>query len=311
MQAPQTFEAPEKNPLDLAAELVREKGVILPVRRLFLHRQNKLSAVKAVRVVVERLQIAVGKGQKPDVHLALIALLALALQVHRHFGGDEGLEIVGGLQRLQLHVVVYHQQLVLQIGSGEGAALHLGDAAVFQVAAEQLLHHHADAALALAAVALEQHHGLSAVCRNQAIAEVFLQGQDVLRFQQVGQKPQPCLRLRRIGVIADRQTVAAEFFFGTKLTIEKQRAVGNVDAILLNGQLLRVGLQLQRFQKSGGAARRAARKMRAQHLVDLLADALFVRDAAFHGEKAAVHADHRVRRQKVLAEQNFVEVLVL
>ena len=138
-------------------------------------------------MVVERLQIAVRKGKEPDIHLALIALLALALQVHRHFGGDEGLEIVRGLQRLQLHIVIHHQQLVLQIGAGEGAALHLGDAAVFQVAAEHFLHHHADAALALAVVALEQHHHLPAVCRNQAVAEVFLQGQDVLRFQQVRQ----------------------------------------------------------------------------------------------------------------------------
>ena len=170
-------------------------------------------------MVVERFQIAVGKGQKPDVHLALIALLALALQVHRHFGGDEGLEIVRGFQRFQLHVVIHHQQLVLQIGAGEGAALHLGDAAVFQVAAEHFLHHHADAALALAVVALEQHHHLPAVCRNQAVAEVFLQGQDVLRFQQVRQKPQPCHRLRRAWVISDGKPVAAEFFFGAKLTI--------------------------------------------------------------------------------------------
>ena len=170
-------------------------------------------------MVVERFQIAVGKGKKPDVHLALIALLALALQVHRHFGGDEGLEIVGGLQRFQLHVVIHHQQLVLQIGAGEGAALHLGDAAVFQVAAEQLLHHNPDTAFALAAVALEQHHGLSAVRRNQAVAEVFLQGQNVLRFQKIGQKPQPCHRLWRTGVISDGKPVAAEFFFGAKLTI--------------------------------------------------------------------------------------------
>ena len=198
-------------------------------------------------MVVERFQIAVGKGQKADVHLALIALLALALQVHRHFGGDEGLEIVGGLQRFQLHVVVYHQQLVLQIGAGEGAALHLGDAAVFQVAAEQLLHHHADAALALAAVALEQHHHLPAVCRNQTVAEVFLQGQNVLRLQQVRQKPQPCHRLRRAGVIVDRKPVAAKSFLRAERTIEKQRAVGDVDAILLNGQLRRVGLQPERF----------------------------------------------------------------
>ena len=37
LQAPQAFETPEEDPLDLAAELVREKGVVLPVRRLFLH----------------------------------------------------------------------------------------------------------------------------------------------------------------------------------------------------------------------------------------------------------------------------------
>ena len=203
---------------------------------------------------------------------------------------------MGGFQRLQLHVVVHHQQLVLQIGSGEGAALHLGDAAVFQVAAEQLLHHHADAALALAAVALEQHHGLPAVRRNQAVAEVFLQGQNVLRFQQVRQKPQPCYRLRRAGVISDGEPVAAEFFLRAERAAEKQRAIGNVDAVFLNGQLRRVSLQPERLQKGGGAASRAARKMRAQHLIDLLANALFVSNAALHGEKAAVHADHRVRR---------------
>lgn len=106
--------------------------------------------------------------------MPLVALLTLALQIHRHFGSDEGLEIVGGFQRFQLHIVVYHQQLVLQIGAGKGATLHLGDAAVFHVAAQQLLHHHADAALTLAAVALEQHHDLPAVRRNQAVAEVFL-----------------------------------------------------------------------------------------------------------------------------------------
>ena len=37
LQAAQTFETPEEDALDLAAELVREKGVVLPVRRLFLH----------------------------------------------------------------------------------------------------------------------------------------------------------------------------------------------------------------------------------------------------------------------------------
>ena len=138
-----------------------------------------------------------------------------------------------------------------------------------------------------------------------------MQGQNVLRFQQVRQKPQPCHRLRRGGVIVDRQAVAAEFLLGLERAAEKQRAVCHMDPILLNGQLRRVSLQLERFQQTGGAASRAARKMRAQHLIDLLANAFFVGNATLHGEKAAVHADHRVRRQKVLAEQDFVEVLIL
>ena len=136
-------------------------------------------------MVIEGFQIAIGKRQKPDVHLPLIALLALALQVHGHFGGDERFEIVRGFQCLHLHVVIHHQKLVLQIGPGEGTALHLGDAAVFQIAAQKLLHHHADAALALAAVALQQHHNLPAICWNQAVAQVFLQGQDVRLLQQL------------------------------------------------------------------------------------------------------------------------------
>ena len=84
-----------------------------------------------------------------------------------------------------------------------------------------------------------------------------------------------------------------------------------MDSILLNGQLLRVGLQPERFQQGGGAAGRAARKMRAQHLIDLLANAFFISNAALHGEKAAADADHRILCQKVLTEQHLVEVLVL
>ena len=84
-----------------------------------------------------------------------------------------------------------------------------------------------------------------------------------------------------------------------------------MDPILLNGQLRRVSLQLERFQQTGGAAGRAARKMRAQHLIDLLANALFISNAALHREKAAADADHRILCQKVFTKQHLVEVLVL
>ena len=51
--------------------------------------------------------------------------------------------------------------------------------------------------------------------------------------------------------------------------------------------------------------------MRAEHFVNLLADALLISDAAIRSEKAAADAYHRVHRQKILTEQHLVEVLVL
>ena len=84
-----------------------------------------------------------------------------------------------------------------------------------------------------------------------------------------------------------------------------------MDPILLNGQLRRVSLQLERFQQTGGAAGRAAGEMRAKHLINLLPNALLVSNAALHREKAAADADHRILCQKVLTEQHLVEVFVL
>ena len=84
-----------------------------------------------------------------------------------------------------------------------------------------------------------------------------------------------------------------------------------MNTVLLNGQFWRVGLQPERFQKGGGAASRATGEMRAKHLINLLPNALLVSNAALHREKVAADTDHRVRRQKVLAEQDFVEVLIL
>ena len=136
-------------------------------------------------MIVERLQIAVGKRQESDIHLPLIALLALALQVHGHLCRDQRFEVVGGFQRLHLHVIVHHQKLVFQIGPGKGAAFYLGDAAVFQIVAQHLLHDHTDAAFALAAVALQQHHGLASVGGDEAVAQILLQGQNVLVLQKL------------------------------------------------------------------------------------------------------------------------------
>ena len=218
---------------------------------------------------------------------------------------------MGGFQGFHLHVVIHHQKLVLQIGPGKGAALYLGDAAVLQIAAQQLLHYHADAAFAFAAVALQQHHDLPAICWNQAVAEIFLQGQNVRLLQQLRQKTQPVNRLRRVGIKFNRQAVAAELLFGSERAAEEQRAVGHVNPILVQGQVRRIGFQLKHFQQAGGAFCKTAAEMRAKHFVNLLADALLIGNTTIHGEEVAADAYHGVRRQKILTEHHLVEVLVL
>ena len=90
---------------------------------------------------------------------------------------------MGGFQSFHLHVIVHHHKLMLQISSGKRATLHLGNAAVFQVVTQHLLHHNPDAAFALTAVAFQQHHGLPTVSGKKAIAEVLLQSKNVLVLQ--------------------------------------------------------------------------------------------------------------------------------
>lgn len=51
-QPPQTIQTPEEDPLDFGTELVRKKRIVLTVEGLLLRRQNQLSPVEAVRVVV-------------------------------------------------------------------------------------------------------------------------------------------------------------------------------------------------------------------------------------------------------------------
>ena len=80
---------------------------------------------------------------------------------------------------------------MFQIRTGEAVFGNLTDAAVFHIRAEDARQHRTDLGFTLAAVALNHHHALSFVGGNQAIADKLLQGGNVLRVQQVIQKPQP------------------------------------------------------------------------------------------------------------------------
>ena len=97
---------------------------------------------------------------------------------------------------------------MLQIGTGKAVLRDLADAAILHVAAEQPGQHHTDLRLALAAVALDDHHALALVAGDQAVPDELLHCGDVLRVEQVGQKPQPVDGLGGFRVILDKQAVA-------------------------------------------------------------------------------------------------------
>ena len=64
---------------------------------------------------------------------------------------------------------------MLQIGTGKSVLRYFPNAAILHVGAEQSSQHSADLRLAFAAVALNDHHPLTFVAGNQAVADVFLQ----------------------------------------------------------------------------------------------------------------------------------------
>ena len=114
----------------------------------------------------------------------MIALLALAFQIHFAFRGDNGLHVVGLAQRLQPHVVVDHQVNMLQVSAGKRVFRNLSDASVLRVGTEHPGQHMADLTLAFAAAALDDHHFLPGIAGNQAVSDELLKRGNVLRPEQ-------------------------------------------------------------------------------------------------------------------------------
>ena len=117
---------------------------------------------------------------------------------------------------------------------------------------------------------------------------------------------QPGIRLRSIGIIFDRQTVAAEFFVLSELAVQKQRTVGNMEPIFVYRQIGHIGFQLHHFKKPRCSFGKAAVEIGTKHFVNFLADTFFVGDAAILGEEAAAHTHHRMLLKKLLTESDFI-----
>lgn len=151
-------------------------------------------------MVIQGGQRAVAEAQEPGVQLLLVALDALTLQVHLGLGCNDGLDVIRLGQGVHVHIIVHHEQPVLQVGAGELVRLDLLDAAHVHGIAQHSVQHQSDAALTLAALADDEHHPLGLGGRDQAVAHVLLQGGDIVRLQQLRKEGQPALGLAAAGL---------------------------------------------------------------------------------------------------------------
>ena len=87
----QALKRPKEDTFQLAAHLFGNVGVVFACSGLFLRCQDELTAIEAIASIIQGLQIAIRKRQQTRIHPALIALFALALQVHLSLCGHEGL----------------------------------------------------------------------------------------------------------------------------------------------------------------------------------------------------------------------------
>ena len=203
-QPPQSLQHPEEDSLFFGNQFLSKKRVIEPIHRLIFGGQNDLTAKETIAAVMKCSQCPVAKAEETHIKQPLIALFSLPFQIHPQFCCHDGFYIVGLGQGIHVQIIVQHEQLALQVGSGKTTVLYFLDGSGIHVEPENGVHHHTDAAFALAALADQHKHFLSFGGGNQAVAQILLQGGNILRFQQFRKKTQPVFRCRSICPIRHR-----------------------------------------------------------------------------------------------------------
>ena len=201
---------------------------------------------------------------------------------------------------------------MFQISAGETVLGNFADTAVLHIAAEQGGQHRADLAFALAAITLNDHHTLALVAGYQAVADIFLQGGDVLRVEQPVQKSQPTGQRERIGIVGHRQSAAHDLRLTfCKSAIQKQRAVCQMDAVGFRREVLRQCGQLHQLDNVADFAGNIADRAAFHFLKNFSTQRQFIGDAALRREKSPVCVDDFVSAQKIITKQGFVDALAI
>ena len=248
-QTVQTFQHPQQDAGTLLGQLFDEEGIIHPGRVTVFHRDEDLSAPEAVAVIVSSHKVAIAEADETNVQQALDSLLVLPLDAQTVLGGDDGLDVPCFGQSHHVQIVIDHDQLVLQICTGKAVRFDAEDGFGVRGFPEQLLQQQADAGFSLAALAGHDQHLLRLGRRDQEIAEIFLQGQNVLRDQQTVQKFQPLGRCGGIGLVFHGEPVQAEFLFRHKSPlVQKVGSVLEMDAVKLGFPFRGIGFDTECVQ---------------------------------------------------------------
>ena len=248
-QTVQPLQHPQQDAGTLLGQLFDEEGVIHPGRVTVFHRDEDLSAPEAVAVIVSSHKVAIAEADETNVQQALDSLLVLPLDAQTVFSGDDGLDVPGFGQSHHVQIVIDHDQLVLQIGTGKAVRFDAEDGFGVRGFPEQLLQQQADAGFSLAALAGHDQHLLRLGRRDQEIAEIFLQGQNVLRDEQTVQKFQPLGRCGGIGLVFHGEPVQAEFLFRHKAPlVQKVGSVLEMDAVKLGFPFRGIGFDTECVQ---------------------------------------------------------------
>ena len=152
-QTVQTFQHPQQDAGSLLGQLFDEEGIIHPGRVTVFHRDEDLSTPETVAVIVSGHKVAIAEADETNVQQALDSLLVFPFDAQTVFGGDDGLDVPGFGQSHHVQVVIDHDQLVLQIGTGKAVRFDAEDGFGVRGFPEQLLQQQADAGFALAALA--------------------------------------------------------------------------------------------------------------------------------------------------------------
>ena len=248
-QTVQPLQHPQQDAGEFCGQLLNEKRVIDAGRVAVFHRHQNLSAPEAVAVIVSSHKVAIAEADETNVQQTLDSLLVFPLDAQTVFGGDDGLDVPGFGQSHHVQVVIDHDQLVLQICTGKAVRFDAEDGFRVRGFSEQLLQQQADAGFPLAALAGHDQHLLRLGRRDQKIAKVFLQGQNVLRDEQTVQKFQPLGRCGGIGLVFHGEPVQAEFLFRHKAPfVQKVGSVLEMDAVKLGFPFRGIGFDTECVQ---------------------------------------------------------------